>query len=247
MTLLWISLIVGVAFMVAVALRAVDRERRLFFATGRRDEGGGRKGASTHTDRLRHMLVAIRGKLARITLRRGARMSHAADGRSSNVSLDLPRRRPRREHAAQTVLRAMREAGSAPLPAVGPVAPAADKGPPADNTAGLAPAIDTEAPVAAPTGEGMVRIDPNGQLHSPDEIARQLLHWTSGTRTLSEILAGGSQQAAALLESVARREVVEHTATVLAGGLSQQLHFTALASRSADGSLSGALLIIRRL
>jgi hypothetical protein len=108
------------------------------------------------------------------------------------------------------------------------------------------PVSGSRTPPASAAGEGIVRVDAGGRLTFPDPVARDLLDWSNGERTLSEILAGGSQASAALLDAVTRREVVEQTMSVLAGASPMQLHVTALASRSHDGGPWGALLILRR-
>ena len=102
-------------------------------------------------------------------------------------------------------------------------------------------------PVASAAGEGIVRVEPDGQMKFPDPVAREILEWHAGDLGLGDILAGGHQDATALLEAVARQEVVEQQLTVRTGTVSQQLHVTALASRARDGNVWGALLILRRL
>ena len=255
-----ISVIVCAAVMVFVALRSLDRQRQLFFTNARWGHWrGGPKRADTADDHLRHMLSLARDLRARVTAGRRARGLHPARV-SKDMLQDWVIRRFRREHAARVVLRAMSAGGSVAPPEAG--LPAAEVAPPpavglpvvstestelqSDREAALQPSIDTLIVTASAAGEGIVRVDAGGHLKFPDAVARDLLHWTSGERTLSDILVGGGGEAAALLELVARQEVVEQNLTVLTGGASQQLHVTALASRSRDGSLWGALLILRR-
>jgi len=101
--------------------------------------------------------------------------------------------------------------------------------------------------VPATAGQGIVRVDADGSMRFPDPVAREILEWHAGDLSLSEILAGGHPVATALLDAVARQEVVEQQLTVRTGDISRQLHVTALASRARDGLLGGALLILRRL
>jgi len=138
------------------------------------------------------------------------------------------------------------QAGTTPMSATGSTVTPSDARR-TDRDTAVQPHIDTLIVSASAAGEGIVRVDANGHLKFPDPIARELLQWSSGERSLADILVGGDRQAAALLESVTRQEVAEHNITILASGAPQQLHVTAMASRSTDGSLLGALLILRRL
>jgi len=118
---------------------------------------------------------------------------------------------------------------------------------PSGNGATREAAAEPAMPMGSAAGEGIVRVEPGGQLKFPDPVARDMLDWREGERALRDILAGGDQDAAALLDAVARQEVVEQEVTVRTGDVSQALHVTALASRARDGNQRGALLILRRV
>jgi len=63
---------------------------------------------------------------------------------------------------------------------------------------------------------------------------------------LGDILAGGPSEAAALLEAVARQELVERAITLQAGTRRTELDVSALALRDRDGNLWGAALFLRQ-
>ena len=263
MTLLWISLSAGAAVTTIIALHSLDQQRRLFFTHAgwkQRRVGGGRKAG----DYLRHGISTLRDLFAGMTVDGSLRTARVR----SDMFRDWLLRRFSREHAARVVLRAMSAAGPAPAPSAGPstpypettphaepaaapaprllLAPTEVSAPPTDHAAASQPTIESLIVTASAAGEGIVRVDASGQLKFPDPIARDLLQWPSGERALGDLLVGGPREATALLESVARQPVAEHDITVLTGGSPQQLHVTALASHSRDGSLWGALLILRR-
>jgi PAS domain-containing protein len=235
-TLLWLSSIVGAAVVVTIALAALDYQRRLFFASNGPAAHGApkRAGVSARRIRLRPALPGIRKTVDRVT-------AVAAGVRDFSA-----RRRPRQEHAARIILRAMSETPASEPPRDGlPNEPPETTALRADSGAELHP-IGGSLMYTAAAAEGIVRVDRSGQVKFADPIARELLHWTSGALTLGAIL-GGEREAAAMMEAVARQEVVEQILTVRTDASSARLHATALASRGSDGSLWGALLILRRL
>jgi hypothetical protein len=230
-TMLCVSLSVGATLVATIALAALDRQRRLFFVSHAQGpdgdpkivgESGGRRA------RLRHTLSKIWGPIVRIMFYPAA------------VWVPSPVRRP--EHAARRVLRVVSKAS--PRPNMLPTKPLQATDPPTGTLTGPQSAGDVLASNAS-AAEGIVRVDRRGQLKSADPIARDLLHWDRGELTLSAIL-GGEREAAAMLETLARQEVVEQTVTVRNGASAEQLHATALASRGSAGSLSGVLLFLRR-
>jgi hypothetical protein len=110
-----------------------------------------------------------------------------------------------------------------------------------------APPQDAGGPApSATTREAIVYVDARGRLTFANRVARELLHWNTGGMALSDLLAGGLEESAALLESVARQELVRVPMTLLAGGAPLQAEINALALRDRNGSLWGAALFIRR-
>lgn len=241
LSILWVSVIVCLAVVTGIALHALDEQRRLWFGIRGGNARVGRARAANHVMRVRRALSALSGLMAAIS-RHGRDRLFDAGRRMWSGSPHVVRWRPQREHAARLLLRAMSSA-AARRPAAAAAKPVAPL-----TTVGVGfQAVNTVLTTAAPAGEGMVRVDAGGQLQSADVIARRLLHWNGGTLGLSDVLAGGKREATALLESVARREVIEQTVIVLTGGSRQRVHITAFASRNRDGSLVGALLILHQL
>jgi PAS domain-containing protein len=114
------------------------------------------------------------------------------------------------------------------------------------DTAWGADAPSTATVPPTPAGEGIVYVDGSGHVTFANAAARNLLHWHSGDRALSDVLAGGTQESDALLEAVARHELIEREVTLLSGTSPTRLEISALALRDRDGSLWGAALFIRR-
>lgn len=218
MTMLWASFIIGAVLVATIALAALDRQRRLFFASnGKQPDGGPKRAGESDARRvrLRHAFLKIRKTVVRITAYPGGVPNFTA--------------RRRREHAAAIILRALSKTTAAP-----------PNLPPTNS-----PEITDPPSTASAAAEGIVRVDRGGLLKFADPIARDLLHWSSGDLTLSAIL--GEREGAALMAAVARQEVVEQTVTLRTGASLEHLHATALASRGSDGCLLGALLFLRRL
>ena len=93
--------------------------------------------------------------------------------------------------------------------------------------------------------EGIVHVDVTGRFTFATQTARDLLCWQTGDLGLGDVLTGGAEQSAALLDSVARQEVVDAPVTLLAGGLPQRFEISALALRDRNGNMWGAALFIR--
>jgi PAS domain-containing protein len=249
--MLWVSLIIGAALAATIALTVLDRQRRGFFADHR----------SAHAPRrLRYALSRVRDRLGSSTAARRASGGDGAAAPAPGTLMRSPgtvprrgrnspaRRRPRKEHAARIVLRAMREAGPSPMPLYKLRSkPAPTAAPSTDSVAAPQPGIGAGVSAASSAAAGILRVERSGQVKFADSIARDLLHWSAGELTLGDILIGGTPEAVTLMEAVARQEVVEQTVAVRSGTASEQLHATAFASRGSDGSLWGALLILRRL
>jgi hypothetical protein len=122
-----------------------------------------------------------------------------------------------------------------------------DAGSALDGATHSEPPEDTGGPAPSATmGEAIVYVDAAGRLTFANRVARELLHWETGGMALSDLLAGGFDESAALLESVARQELVRVPMTLLAGGAPVQAEINALALRDRNGSLWGAALFIRR-
>lgn len=129
----------------------------------------------------------------------------------------------------------------------------------------LEPAILTEAPapnapiraprhrvpVASPSESGasdeaVVYVDATGQCTFANQAARELLDWSTGNLALRDVLAGGRGESDALMESLARRGLVEQHPSTLAGPTRAALEINAVAVRDRDDNLWGAALFIRR-
>ncbi len=104
-----------------------------------------------------------------------------------------------------------------------------------------------DAPQAAShPADAVVYVDAKGQCTFANQAARELLHWRTGDLALRDVLAGGSGESDALLESLARRGLVEQHPSTLAGPTRAPLEINAVAVRDRDDNLWGAALFIRR-
>ena len=103
-----------------------------------------------------------------------------------------------------------------------------------------------DAPVATDNDEAVVYVDATGECTFANQAARELLHWTAGQLALRDVLAGGRGESEALMESLARRGLVEQHPSTLAGPTRAALEINAVAVRDRDDNLWGAALFIRR-
>ena len=101
-------------------------------------------------------------------------------------------------------------------------------------------------PTVTSPEDGIMYVDAAGHFTFANQTARELLHWTSGELALSDVLVGGSGESTALLEAVARQELIQQRTVWRAGSASLPLDVSALALRDRDGNLWGAALFIRR-
>lgn len=174
---------------------------------------------------------------------------HAARRVLRQVNDDSSASRAIRNHAARSVLYWMtfEEAPEADADAALPRSePAPDTDLPAESdcvSAPIAPAEDLQAPAA---DEGVVYVDAGGRFTFANPAARALLHWRGGELALSDVLIGGSQESAAVLNAVARQELIGRPVTVITGPSSELLEMSGLPFRDRDGNLWGAALFIRR-
>ena len=112
-----------------------------------------------------------------------------------------------------------------------------------DPSARRAPSAATPA---AADAEAVVYVDASGQCTFANQAARELLHWNAGDLSLRDMLAGGRGESDALMESLARRGLVEQHPSTLAGPTRAPLEISAVAVRDRDDNLWGAALFIRR-
>jgi len=164
-------------------------------------------------------------------------------------------RRRLRSHAARSVLHWISIAPDPEPPIPAPSAPA-----PGVRTLVVAdPAAEPVSKPAVPVGpeaftretepateDGILYVDAAGRLTFANQAARALLDWNSGELVLGDVLAGGRSEAVALLEAVARQEIVERAVTLQAGARRAELDVSALALRDRDGNLWGAALFLRQ-
>jgi PAS domain-containing protein len=127
--------------------------------------------------------------------------------------------------------------------------PALQTEPPAPNAS--IPAARDSARVASSSESGasdeaVVYVDATGQCTFANQAARELLHWSTGNLALRDVLAGGRGESDALMESLARRGLVEQHPSTLAGPTRAALEINAVAVRDRDDNLWGAALFIRR-
>lgn len=108
------------------------------------------------------------------------------------------------------------------------------------------PGRSTATPAATDTNEAVVYVDATGECTFANQAARELLHWNAGTLALHNVLAGGRGESDALMESLARRGLVEQHASTLAGPTHAPLEISAVAVRDRDDNLWGAAVFIRR-
>jgi hypothetical protein len=136
----------------------------------------------------------------------------------------------------------LRKAQVAPTRAVTPLKPKPiEPSPPA-----AAPVTLVTAPQAPPAQQGIVYVDAAGHCTLADRGAREILHWNSGERMLSDVFAGGSQESAALLSELARQGSFDRHPTALAGAAPAPLEVSGVALRDRDDNLWGAALFIHR-
>jgi len=102
------------------------------------------------------------------------------------------------------------------------------------------------APTARAVDEAVVCVDASGECTFANRAARELLQWNAGNLALRDVLAGGRGESDALLESLARRGLVEQHPSTLAGPTPAALEISAVAVRDRDDKLWGAALFIRR-
>jgi PAS domain-containing protein len=97
-----------------------------------------------------------------------------------------------------------------------------------------------------PAEEAVVYVDSVGRLTFANPAARALLHWSGGELALSDVLAGGSEDSAALLNAVARQELIGQAVTLVTGPSPERLEISGLPFRDRDGNIWGAALFFRR-
>jgi hypothetical protein len=108
------------------------------------------------------------------------------------------------------------------------------------------PFTQATAPPEPPAEQGIMYIDAAGHCTLADRGAREILHWSSGERTLSEVFAGGSQESAALLSELAQQGSLERHPTALADSTGAPIEISGVALRDRDDNLWGAALVIHR-
>lgn len=91
--------------------------------------------------------------------------------------------------------------------------------------------------------DGIVYIDADGRCTFINQAARTLLQWDGGSLRLSDVLAGGAAESAALVEALKRQGLVEQHLTSLATA-STPLELSAVALRDRDDNLWGAAVFI---
>ncbi len=108
----------------------------------------------------------------------------------------------------------------------------------------IEPRIPAPAAPGPPPNEGIVYIDATGHCTFANRAARELLHWRTGELLLRDVLVGGTQESAALLEELAQHGSVESHATALAGASPEPLELSGVALKDRDDNLWGAALSI---
>ncbi len=175
-----------------------------------------------------------------------------------NTPLPASGGRKLRRHAARNVLHWISAAEGAEFPSPHSVSAAAalmDRvplGPPNPvATAAVAGAAtgpgQSPAPAVAPTpvGEGIVYVDAAGRVTFANAAACALFDWTGDGRALSDVLTGGAEESAALLQAVARHDLIQREITLRGGLQPRRLEISALALRDGDGNWRGAALFVR--
>jgi hypothetical protein len=223
----WVCVVTGAALVVVIELALLDRQRRLLRARiPHPPELPAPTSAPDHHPRP--FPQAPSGLQARL----------------GEVTKAAPRRRG---HAVERLLTVMHTESEAPPPAPRRAEIGAAAAPEAPTA--LAAFDELVAGVVAQTHaaeEGIVYIDTAGRLRFASQAARDLLHCDSGDFALSDVLAGGNEAAAALLEAVRHHELIEQTIRVRAGTSAEQMDVTGLALRDQYGNLSGVALFVRR-
>jgi len=110
----------------------------------------------------------------------------------------------------------------------------------------MAPSTQVAASPELPAEQGIMYIDAAGHCTLADRGAREILHWNSGERTLSEVFAGGTQESAALLSELARQGSLDRHPTALADSTGAPVEVSGVALRDRDDNLWGAALVIHR-
>jgi PAS domain-containing protein len=98
---------------------------------------------------------------------------------------------------------------------------------------------------ASSPDDAVVYVDATGECTFANQAARDLLHWSTGSLALRDVLAGGRGESDALMESLARRGLVEQHPSTLAGPTHALLEISAVAVRDRDDNLWGAAVFIR--
>lgn len=116
----------------------------------------------------------------------------------------------------------------------------------APSAAAPQPALPLATGSSAAPDEAVVYVDATGECTFANQAARELLHWSEGNLALRDVLAGGRGESDALMESLARRGLVEEHPSTLAGPTHAPLEISAVAVRDRDDNLWGAAVFIRR-
>jgi hypothetical protein len=95
--------------------------------------------------------------------------------------------------------------------------------------------------------QGVAYVDAEGRCTFANETARDLLHWYKGELALSDVLAGGPEECAALLAALAQQGTVEPHPTSLSGPRAMPVELSAVALRDRDDNFWGAAFFIRRV
>ncbi len=265
---------VSVAVVAIVALVLLNRQRRVFvkrhhprvrLAEGRWRLGIRRRYVRVRTVASKMWAAARTAPFHEGPVAAGSRpevvgaaveLAAARPSKTDNGPLSENRGRTLGRHAAHNVLHWISVAERAEVPSPRSHNPAATAGqsvalPPADPAATAAVAGAAKGPgpapavAPAPVGEGIVYVDATGRVTFANAAARALFDWTGDGRALSEVLAGGTEESEALLEAVARHELVQREITLRGGSQPRRLEISALALRDGDGNWWGAALFVR--